>query len=451
MSFKRKIPWTKQPQYSAGLNQSNPFTKGLVYLTGAPIGGDSLGKAGSLALTGATYSPGIGGVGLSVNGGSDKATVVGVNLPTTGDFTLECLVSMTAAPSLAQVFGFGLALPDTAADGSLRYILTYPGTPGNIYFWGGSADKDSGVAWRTDGSLQHVFITYTGGTLYFYRDGRQIASGAPGASLIAAQTNITVGSKHVSGASSPTFKLYKGAIYNRALSAIEVASLSQNPWQVFQPLQRNIWAPSVVTTTTLYLRNTQTNGIGSTYYDMLSTAGASSDTAVVNATVAGTEIQWTKTAGGAIAQWISGRAPAGGFTLTQADISVWVHQDGLPTNIGGRYRVFKRAADTTETELGGGPFDNGVEFGTTATETTWTGNVTDTAFAEDDRILIKLYITNIGVMAVGTGTLTFNAADAATGDSFITITPAVTFKAAFHPSWARGSNAMIQNNAKVAA
>ena len=181
--------------------------------------------------------------------------------------------------------------------------------------------------------------------------------------------------------------------------------------------------------TKLYLRNTQTNGIGSTYYDLLTTAGSSSDTAVVNSTASGTEIQFTKTAGGAIAQWISGRAPVGGFTLTSTDVSLWLQEDLAATNIGGRYRIFKRAADTTETEIGGGPFDDGVEFGTTATEETWTGNVTDTAFAEDDRILVKLYITNIGVMAVGTGTLTFNAADAATGDSFINITPAVNFKA----------------------
>lgn len=181
--------------------------------------------------------------------------------------------------------------------------------------------------------------------------------------------------------------------------------------------------------TKLYLRNTQTNGIGSTYYDLIIEAGGSADTAVVNATPAGTEIQFTKTAGGAIAQFISGRAPVGGFTLTTTDISVWLHESVGTANIGGRYRIFKRAADTTETELGGGTYDQGAEVATSATEYTWTGNVTDTAFAEDDRILLKLYITNVGTMDTGTGTLTFNAAAAATGDSWLNIMPAVTFKA----------------------
>lgn len=178
---------------------------------------------------------------------------------------------------------------------------------------------------------------------------------------------------------------------------------------------------------TLYLRNTQTNGIGATYYDLSTSPGSATDTAVVNATVAGTEIQWTKTAGGAVAQWISGRVPAGGFTLESSDISVWVNEDTALANVGGRYRIFKRSSVGVETELAGGPFDNGAEFGTTATETTWAGDPTDTVFAEDDRILLKLYITNIGVMAVGTATLTFNAS--ATGNSFFNVYPGVILKA----------------------
>src|SRR3990170_558425 len=105
---------------------------------------------------------------------------------------------------------------------------------------------------------------------------------------------------------------------------------------------------------TLYLRNTTTNAIGATYYDLSTTPGGASDTAVVTTTAAGTEIQWTKTAGGAVAQWISGRVSSG-FTLTSTDISLWLQENDALTNIGGRYRIFKRAADTTETEIGGGP------------------------------------------------------------------------------------------------
>ena len=185
--------------------------------------------------------------------------------------------------------------------------------------------------------------------------------------------------------------------------------------------------------TKLFLRNMTTNGItgsGVIYYDMVTAAGSSSNTNDVDSVASGTEIQWTQeTTSDVEVQWITGRAPVGGFTLTTTNISVWCHESGTGVNAGGRYRLFKRTVLGIETELLGGPFDDGVEFTkTTPTEMTWTGNPTDTAFVEDDRLLLKLYITNVGVMGNGTCTLTFNAADAATGDSFLNLAETIVFK-----------------------
>lgn len=189
--------------------------------------------------------------------------------------------------------------------------------------------------------------------------------------------------------------------------------------------------------TKLVLRNTTTNLITDTgdgiVYDMLASSfGSSSDTLVVDTASSGTNIQWTKTAGGSTVAFISGRVPAGGFTLTTSDVSWWCHESNMNANCGARIRIYKYTPGTpTITELTGSPFDDGVEFTpNTATEMTWTANPTDTAFAENDRILIRPYITNVGTMASGfTCTLTFNAADAATGDSFYNINETVTFKA----------------------
>ena len=184
--------------------------------------------------------------------------------------------------------------------------------------------------------------------------------------------------------------------------------------------------------TKLFLRNTTTNGITDTgdavVYDMVIAAGASADTDTVTLTAGGTDIQWTQTAGGNSVAWISGRVPSGGFTLTSADFSGWFEESNMNDEAGGRLRVYKYTPGTpTITELGG-PFDDGVEFGTTVTEMTWTANVTDTAFAEDDRILIRVLATNITTMTAGTAAFLFNAADAADGDSFFNIAETVTFK-----------------------
>lgn len=163
---------------------------------------------------------------------------------------------------------------------------------------------------------------------------------------------------------------------------------------------------------------------------MVDAFGAAADTCVTDTVASGTEIQLTKTAAGLTVAWISGRVPAGGFTLTSTDISAWQHESNMLANIGGRFRVFRYQAGPTITELGGGPFNDGVEMNTAAREDTWAGPVTDQAFSENDRILLRVYLTNVGTMASGhTGTLTFNAASAATGDSFFNIAETVVFKA----------------------
>ena len=188
--------------------------------------------------------------------------------------------------------------------------------------------------------------------------------------------------------------------------------------------------------TKLYLRDTQTHGLspsGDTeWWDMVTTPGASVVALDCATTASGTQIQFEKLSSANTVAWISGRVPAGGFTLTSTDFSGWFGESNMSANIGGRYRVYKRATDGTVTELGGGPFDDGVEFSVlpTLTEMTWIGNVTDTAFTEDERILVRVYITNVGTMG-GSFTAEFdiNAADATTGDSFFNIAETVAFKA----------------------
>lgn len=158
--------------------------------------------------------------------------------------------------------------------------------------------------------------------------------------------------------------------------------------------------------------------------------GASEDTATVPTTAGGTEIQFTKNA--AVINFVSGRAPVGGFTITSVDISLWAQESSMNANCGGRFRLFKRAVNGTETELAAVPFDDGVEFpfNGTPVEHLWIGNVTDTFIAEDERIVLKPYITAAGgTMASGhTCTMHFNGADGAQGDSFLNIAETVAFK-----------------------
>jgi len=184
--------------------------------------------------------------------------------------------------------------------------------------------------------------------------------------------------------------------------------------------------------TKLFLRETTNNAIGS-YRDMVIGAGSALTTGVVNTVASGTNIQWTKTAGGSVLEWISGKAPVGGFTLSGTiSLSIWAKESNNAANSAGRVHLYIRPIATgIEVEIVGSPFDDGVEFTTSDAEYTWTGSPTATVFLEGDRLVCKYYITNAPSLTMGgsrTCTISYDAADAATGDSFCQINENVTFQ-----------------------
>ncbi|MEK6323611.1 MAG: hypothetical protein AABN33_18375 [Acidobacteriota bacterium] len=191
---------------------------------------------------------------------------------------------------------------------------------------------------------------------------------------------------------------------------------------------------------TLYAKNTTANGIidsgDAIVYDMTIAEGASIDTAVTNTVASGTQIQLTKTAGGLTVAWISGRFPAvgGGWggTLTGLSLAIKALESNMSANVGLRVRIFRYQPGTV-TELGGGPFDDGIELGTTAAEMNFVANVTDQVFSENDRLLLRTYLTNIGTMGGGfTATVNFNHVNERT--SFV-LNETVAFKAEAAPNF----------------
>lgn len=166
----------------------------------------------------------------------------------------------------------------------------------------------------------------------------------------------------------------------------------------------------------LYLRNSVLNGQtrgGTALFDLLTVAGSSTDTAVVNTTIAGTEIQFTKTAGGSPVAFISPRFDAN-YTVTGADLAAWFAESSALVNAGARVRLYRWRAGA-ETEFTGSPADDGVEFTTTAALNTWLSSLTALDFLTDDRLLLVPYVVNVGAMTMGTATLYFNGAVGAGG------------------------------------
>lgn len=180
--------------------------------------------------------------------------------------------------------------------------------------------------------------------------------------------------------------------------------------------------------TVLYIRDAATSGI-SGYKDLSTTAGSSNTTGVVDTTSGGTNIQWTKTAGGTALAWIS-KPLASGVTISGTiTVSLWAQESATQANAKGRCRIYKYSS-STETEFTGSPFDDDLaELPTSMTENTWTGTASgNNVFSAGDRIVVKFFITNNGTMGSGrTCTMNYDAAAAATGDSFVQFNENLTF------------------------
>lgn len=183
----------------------------------------------------------------------------------------------------------------------------------------------------------------------------------------------------------------------------------------------------------------------SSFFDLLPTLGSTAaTTAIVATTASGTEIQWTKTSGGAVAQWISPPFKAGWSTDTVNSIAsrVTAFESSASANVSVRMRAFRRTPDGTETECGRWDYTAELTTSATLTPNTSPGSVltamTPLAFQEDDRLVVRMYIIPAPTTTMGggfTATLQYdhNVANAI-GESWITVEDAADFKAETDPA-----------------
>lgn len=141
---------------------------------------------------------------------------------------------------------------------------------------------------------------------------------------------------------------------------------------------------------------------------------------IIDTTASGTEILFAK--------FITPPVQAAVTISGAVTFNLWALESSMFANVGFRARLFKYSPgiNGTETEMGGSPFDDGAEFGTSAALMTWTGTPTsNNVLAAGDRIVIKIYATNIGTMAAPY-TATFYHSDStpagSNGDSFVQFT-----------------------------
>ena len=153
-------------------------------------------------------------------------------------------------------------------------------------------------------------VTYSGTTGSLYINGQFYASGTQAIGVPDSGT-FTLG-QDGTGWTGAVFRSPLGVMWNRALTAAEIARLSENPWQIFQPIRRPVFYGAAEAGSDLNITG------------ILGTATASSFTAAVDRQLAIAGSVGTATASGftskvdrqlAIAGSL-GTATSSGFTAT---------------------------------------------------------------------------------------------------------------------------------------
>lgn len=199
--------------------------------------------------------------------------------------------------------------------------------------------------------------------------------------------------------------------------------------------------------TTLYPRRTTTAAIGN-FFDLLPTGVTQTgQTGVVTTVASGTEIQWTRTAGGIALEWISPRFNQSwnfntpDSTVPAATFKAVVRESANTVNVSVRLKLFRYRAGV-ETPM----FQNDYTFeisplSLTQISTTALGgsnSITPTPFLPDDRLIVRLYVIPAPstTMAAGSATLNYDAATSGVGETSVTLydLPVNPFKAETDPA-----------------
>lgn len=245
-----KNVWTQQPQVPVEIDWSNPITRGLVL---AQNGLHDIMAGSSVTLVnGKSTSVSQYGVGVSSNSvGTSYAEVKSQARPNAQDITAFVLTTVNLPNNewpfcicckVAGSLGFNFGLNN---DAGLPYSF-------GIYR-GGVAHQQSFSAANTliQGTTVALAGTATGTAssgITLYKNGAKVAinasTDANGSSLYdSSDVSWSVGG----GPGYPRAAM--GAIalslvFDRALSDAEIKALSDNPWQIFRPLTKQIWVPA---------------------------------------------------------------------------------------------------------------------------------------------------------------------------------------------------------------
>lgn len=230
---------TAQPQGAVGVDWGNPITRGL-QVAALPVG-NTLQNAvnGRLMVTSGSPTQAV------TRDGAAFKTVLGSSQ--FGYFDVD----ISGGPATI----FLRHTLDASSSQAVAALDTVSGTVRAVLFYGSTASSYSVNLFTNTSAGDAVLAAPTGVptsvtmTLDAAQRGKVFVNGIAGTSTAGTWVPSGISRIHVSArvnTSAGAFasqRVNAALAWDRALSDTEIKSLSANPWQIFAPIQRNIWVP----------------------------------------------------------------------------------------------------------------------------------------------------------------------------------------------------------------
>jgi hypothetical protein len=185
---------------------------------------DVMNLNNGLLRNGASFSAGVVGKAFELDGVDDfvqiqpPSTLPVAAAPRSVEFWFRTPLNLSANTESA-LFQYG-----TPSSGQMFALITSANAPGRLYFYGHANDL-AGATVLQPNTWYHTAVTYDGGTVRIYLNGSLDAAGPRTLNTVLNSQGITIGYRD----SSSRWKgqIDEPTLYNRALSAAEVAAIYQ--------------------------------------------------------------------------------------------------------------------------------------------------------------------------------------------------------------------------------
>ena len=288
LAIRPPVRSSRQPPVGFGVDWSNPLTRGLVFLyqPAASAAGLDLVRGRKGSILGSKY-PIVGAVqGKTTqwNGAGSIAFASDALLEPTSQMTMSAYLRVRASmPADTGILTKSYNNSDTPA-----YCLrgNYVGTLGG-HNVAAIFRQTGNTYWISHSSLilsaggASLFTgTLAASSISLYEFGNKVASTAGPSSIQYGGGNglILSGTSDAAATGELTGDIYLAAIWNRALSAAEVARFAANPWQLFAPTPaQRFYVPQATAPTITLSPTTAPDGfVGDSYGLQFSAAGGTS-------------------------------------------------------------------------------------------------------------------------------------------------------------------------------